>query len=154
MSIFNAESLSIWPERLRTNRGNGYLLPGAIANPRSASEGEVFPNHDCARTGSTRPGGEVLLSNPTPDPDFNDSQEGGYYPLSNQISPDQPATTAALPDFLGDLFPAELPFPNPLLIPADGSMAAFATCTLQENSVGFFPAAFGGGRIPHILPDP
>jgi phospholipid/cholesterol/gamma-HCH transport system substrate-binding protein len=149
MSIFNAETLSIWPERLATNRGNGYLLPGAIANPRSASEGEVFPNFDCARTGSTRPGGEVLLSNPTPAADFNDSQEGGYYPLSNQISPDQPATPS----------PATLPPPlNLLPIPPgtsiDGSMAAFATCTLQSNSVGAFPTAFGGGRLPHILPDP
>jgi phospholipid/cholesterol/gamma-HCH transport system substrate-binding protein len=149
MSIFNAETLSIWPERLATNRGNGYLLPGAIANPRSASEGEVFPNFDCARTGSTRPGGEVLLSNPTPAADFNDSQEGGYYPLSNSISPDQPSTPS----------PATLPPPlNLLPIPPGtsigGSMAAFATCTLQSNSVGSFPAAFGGGRLPHILPDP
>jgi phospholipid/cholesterol/gamma-HCH transport system substrate-binding protein len=153
MSIFNAETLSIYPERLRTNRGNGYLLPGAIANPRVASEGGVFSNFDCARTGSTRPGGEVLLSNPTPAADFNDSQEGGYYPLSNQISPDQPATPtpATLPPPL-DLLSPFLPIPEGTSV--NGSMAAFATCTLQSNDLGSFPAAFGGGRLPHILPDP
>jgi phospholipid/cholesterol/gamma-HCH transport system substrate-binding protein len=41
------ESLGIHRRRLSTNRGNAYLLPDAIGNPRSASFGEVEYNWDC-----------------------------------------------------------------------------------------------------------
>ena len=51
LSIYiSPESLSIYPERLDTNRGNGYLLPFAIGNRFSASQGEVFPSFDCDNT--------------------------------------------------------------------------------------------------------
>jgi phospholipid/cholesterol/gamma-HCH transport system substrate-binding protein len=109
MSIFNAESLSIYPERIRTNRGNGYLLPGAIANPFSNSQGEVFPSHDCNNThatgglgsGQVTPGRSgVPASNPP-------AKEGGYYPLSNQVPPEHP-------------------------------FAAFAPCTIQSRFPGIF----------------
>jgi hypothetical protein len=60
---------------------------------------------------------------------------------------------------LGATLPPPLDLLSPFLpIPPGtefgGSMAAFATCTLQSNDLGSFPAAFGGGRLPHILPDP
>jgi phospholipid/cholesterol/gamma-HCH transport system substrate-binding protein len=44
-----AESLSIWPTRLPTNRGNGYLAPGDLNSPASAANG-IFPNFDCKNT--------------------------------------------------------------------------------------------------------
>jgi hypothetical protein len=148
MSIFNSETLSIWPQRLATNRGNGYLLPGAITNPFSNSQGEVFPNHDCDNTGATGGLGQgqvtpglagVPASNPP-------AQEGGYYPISNQVPPTAPdlATPAFPPplDSLNDVIPAGT------LV--GGSQAAFAPCTLQQD----FPAIFGGGRVPYVPADP
>jgi ABC-type transporter Mla subunit MlaD len=45
------ESLGIHQRRLDTNRGNAYLLPNAIGNPRSASFGEVEYNWDCKPSG-------------------------------------------------------------------------------------------------------
>ncbi len=148
MSIFNSETLSIWPQRLATNRGNGYLLPGAIANPFSNSQGEVFPSHDCDNTGATgglgsgqvTPGQSGVPASSPP------AQEGGYYPLSNQLEPTMPNTaTPAFPppfDTFNDLIPAGTVI--------GGSKAAFAPCTLQSN----FPALFGGGRIPYVPADP
>jgi hypothetical protein len=112
MTILNPESLSIHPQRLATNRGNGYLMPFSIGNERSTREGQVFPSFDCANTGSTHPQGEVLLT-------------GGTTPAPAEQS--------------------NFPLPAP---------AAFPPCTLQQNDMGFFPSAFGGGRLPQILPDP
>lgn len=123
-AIINAESLSIYPQRRRTNRGNGYLLPNAIGNPRSASEGEVFPGMDCENTNSSAPGGEVLLTPGASDPQVQE----GLFPLGANFDPQQPA-----------------PF---------GPAAIFAPCTLQSNSVGVFPQAFGGSRLPQVLADP
>jgi len=123
-AIINAESLSIYPQRRRTNRGNGYLLPNALGNFRSATEGEVFPGLDCENADSTAPGNEVLLTPGASDPQ---AQEG-VFPIGANFDPDQPA-----------------PF---------GPMAIFAPCTLQSSSVGNFPAAFGGGRLPQVLADP
>jgi phospholipid/cholesterol/gamma-HCH transport system substrate-binding protein len=40
------ETLSVWPHRLPTNRGNGYLQPGSLNGFTSASSG-IFPNFDC-----------------------------------------------------------------------------------------------------------
>lgn len=160
MSIFNAETLSIYPSRLATNRGNGYLLPGAIANPRVASQGGAVSNFDCANTGSNAPDGEVLMPPPggiggsAPDVESS-SREGGYYPFSNQIPHDYAGPPLGVPT----LPPPLNTLPPPLggivgFGPFDASDAAFATCTLQSKDVGSFPAAFGGGRLPHILPDP
>ena len=39
----NAESLSVWPSRLRSNRGNGYLMPFAIASPTVGRPGRRLP---------------------------------------------------------------------------------------------------------------
>jgi ABC-type transporter Mla subunit MlaD len=144
LSIFNSETLSIHPQRLATNRGNGYLLPGAIANPFSTSQGEVIPNHDCDNTGATGGlgSGQVTPGEAGVPASTPPAQEGGYYPLSNQIGPTEPTMpTPALPPPL-DFIPAGTP--------VGGSMAAFAPCTLQ----GDFPSIFGGGRIPYVTADP
>ena len=50
MTIFTAETLSVYQSRCATNRGNGYLQPFAIGNPYSSSQAEIFPNHDCNNT--------------------------------------------------------------------------------------------------------
>ena len=55
MTIFTSETLSIYPSRLTTNRGNGYLQPFAIGNPYSSSQNEIFPNHDCNNTFGHQP---------------------------------------------------------------------------------------------------
>jgi virulence factor Mce-like protein len=44
------ETLGIYPERLDTNRGHGYVPPNAIGS--TANFGEVFPSFDCNNTGS------------------------------------------------------------------------------------------------------
>jgi phospholipid/cholesterol/gamma-HCH transport system substrate-binding protein len=62
VGYISAESLSVHPERLPTNRGNGYLLPRGLRSPASASAG-IFENWDCENTGE--PGnGEVTASPP------------------------------------------------------------------------------------------
>jgi phospholipid/cholesterol/gamma-HCH transport system substrate-binding protein len=43
------EALAVWPSRLPTNRGNGYLEPGALTGYTSAKNG-IFPNFDCKNT--------------------------------------------------------------------------------------------------------
>src|SRR3954452_13320532 len=50
MTIFNSETLSVYQNRLSTNRGNGYLQPFAIGNPYSSTQAEIFPSHDCNNT--------------------------------------------------------------------------------------------------------
>jgi phospholipid/cholesterol/gamma-HCH transport system substrate-binding protein len=49
-SYLSTETLSIHPNRLSTNRGNGYLQPLALTNPQSSMAG-IFPNFDCDPTG-------------------------------------------------------------------------------------------------------
>ena len=43
MTIFTNESLSVYPQRLNTNRGNGYLQPFAIGSFFPTTQGEIFP---------------------------------------------------------------------------------------------------------------
>jgi phospholipid/cholesterol/gamma-HCH transport system substrate-binding protein len=49
LSYLSNETLSIYPTRLPTNRGNGYLAPGDLNGPTSAQNG-IFPNFDCKNT--------------------------------------------------------------------------------------------------------
>src|SRR5581483_2337581 len=51
ISYLSSESLSVYPNRPSTNRGNGYLLPNSINSPASAAGG-IFPNFDCDNTGA------------------------------------------------------------------------------------------------------
>ena len=46
LSYTSAETFSIWPNRLNTNRGNGYLAPNSLNSYQAASAG-IFPNFDC-----------------------------------------------------------------------------------------------------------
>jgi phospholipid/cholesterol/gamma-HCH transport system substrate-binding protein len=46
LSYLSPEALSIHSARLNTNRGHGYLPPGALNDPASAAAG-IFPNFDC-----------------------------------------------------------------------------------------------------------
>ncbi len=49
LGYLGEETLAIWPSRLPTNRGNGYLEPGALNGFTSAKSG-IFPNFDCKNT--------------------------------------------------------------------------------------------------------
>ena len=55
ISYLSLESLTIQPERLPTNRGNGYLQPYAITSEPGKG---IFPNFDCNNTGE----GEIPAS--------------------------------------------------------------------------------------------
>ena len=49
LSYLGTEALALWPSRLPTNRGNGYVPPGALNGFTSAVNG-IFPNFDCKNT--------------------------------------------------------------------------------------------------------
>jgi phospholipid/cholesterol/gamma-HCH transport system substrate-binding protein len=49
----SSETLAIHPERLPTNRGNGYPQPGFLNGPQGAAIG-IFPNFDCKPTGGEK----------------------------------------------------------------------------------------------------
>ena len=127
--ILNAETLSIYPQRLRTNRGNGFLLPNAHRQLRSATEGEVFPSFECENADTNAPDNEVLLSGPT-----RRSPTCARTPGSRRARSRAPAFDPQ----------------QPVL----GARAVFAPCTLQSKSVGLFPPEFGGGRMPQVLAGP
>ena len=48
-SVLGTQSASIWPNRLATNRGHGYLTDGTLNGFALASNG-IFPNFDCKNT--------------------------------------------------------------------------------------------------------
>lgn len=54
----SAESLAVHPERLETNRGNGYPQPLSINSQLPASAGMPFPSFDCRNVG-----GDVTAEN-------------------------------------------------------------------------------------------
>jgi phospholipid/cholesterol/gamma-HCH transport system substrate-binding protein len=161
----NAESLSVWGERIRTNRGNGYLMPFALAGPTVATQGAVFPNFDCENTDlvteglgdgqvTPEPSGPLNMGGPASDPP---TQEG-VYPFTTSFLPalggvggifDQPPFST-LPPPLGG--PGGL-FENVPDVPTF-DQTAFASCILQTEANGNFPAAFGGSRLPQVLADP
>jgi ABC-type transporter Mla subunit MlaD len=82
ISHLSTESLSMWPTRLASNRGNSYLQPGAIS--RLAVDG-IFPNFDCKNTdysfGSQNPDeDEVHLGDPQATPTFAPCTIQGPFP--------------------------------------------------------------------------
>jgi phospholipid/cholesterol/gamma-HCH transport system substrate-binding protein len=158
----NAESLSVWSSRIRTNRGNGYLLPLSLASPNVADQGAVFPNFDCENTQATGGlGSGMVTPEPLPGPaggggpaSTPPTQEG-VYPFSSAVLPALGGATGLFSDPLFD------PLPDPLetaleTLPAAPTFeqTAFATCVTQTWALGNFPAAFGGGRLPQVLADP
>lgn len=90
LSHLSAETLSIWPNRLPTNRGNAYKAPDALSNFSAASKG-IFGQFDCKNTDFTpfetavAPGDEVGTEHEIFDsPDFgtqtNPDVHGGQPP--------------------------------------------------------------------------
>ncbi|HEY6771557.1 MAG TPA: MlaD family protein [Solirubrobacterales bacterium] len=128
MTIFTSESLSIQQQRLNTNRGNGYLQPFAIGSFYPTTQAEIFPSHDCNNTF----GGQPVTHNPPSSPP---QEESGQFPFSSVISPQSP-------DMVGPNFPGGTP--------ASPGPSAYAACTIAPD----FPAAFGGGKVPEVRPDP
>ena len=77
----STESLSVYPTRVSTNRGNGYPQPNALAGYQATKHG-IFPNFDC------KPSGGEVNNNP-PDkanancfvaPNFPNEFGGGQAP--------------------------------------------------------------------------
>jgi ABC-type transporter Mla subunit MlaD len=124
MLMLTPESLSIYPSRLPTNRGNGYLQPFAIGSFYPTTQAEIFPSHDCNNTF----GGQPVTHNPPSSPP---QEESGQFPLSSIVTPLDPS-------FVGS---------NPL---PPGGPSAYAGCTVAPN----FPSTFGGGAVPEVKPDP
>jgi len=60
LSYLSTESLSVHPERLETNRGNGYLQPLAL-NSYASARGGIFPNFDCKPSGGPIPRGDATV---------------------------------------------------------------------------------------------
>ena len=80
MTIFTAESLAIHQQRLKTNRGNGYLQPFAIGSYFPTTQAEIFPSHDCDNTF----GGQQVMQNPPSSPL---QEESGQFPLRRSSTP-------------------------------------------------------------------
>ena len=144
MTIFTSETLSVYPQRLNTNRGNGYLQPFAIGSFFPTTQAEIFPDHDCDNTSSFLGGGSVtgglgngqVTSSPASSPP---QSESGQFPLSSLTPP-------LTPSFIN---PDASPNSNATTLPPGGP-SAFAACTIAPN----FPSIFGGGKVPEVLPDP
>jgi len=132
MTIFNSETLSVFPQRLSTNRGNGYLQPFAIGNPYSSTQAEIFPSHDCNNTFNAGINSGVVTKDPPSAPVHQ--EDSGQFPLSSFVNPSTAQQVG--PNAPG--FPINPPGPS-----------AYAACTIAPN----FPSAFGGGSIPTVFPD-
>jgi phospholipid/cholesterol/gamma-HCH transport system substrate-binding protein len=128
MTIFTAESLSIYQKRLATNRGNGYLQPFAIGSFYPSTQAEIFPSHDCNNTF----GGQPVTHNPASSPP---QEESGQFPFSSLVNPTSP-------DQVGPNFPGGTP--------ASPGPSAYAACTVAPD----FPSLFGGGPVPVVHQDP
>jgi phospholipid/cholesterol/gamma-HCH transport system substrate-binding protein len=57
LTYISPDSLSIYPTRLATNRGNAYLPPLSL-NGRGAATTGIFPNFDCKPSGGERLAGD------------------------------------------------------------------------------------------------
>jgi phospholipid/cholesterol/gamma-HCH transport system substrate-binding protein len=141
MTIFTSESLSVYPRRINTNRGNGYLQPFGIGSFFPTTQAEIFPSHDCDNTSASFPitgglgNGQVTRSPASSPP----QSESGQFPLSSIVPPLSANFINPNPASNSDASP--LP---------PGGPSAFAACTIAPD----FPAVFGGSKIPEVLPDP
>jgi phospholipid/cholesterol/gamma-HCH transport system substrate-binding protein len=142
MTIFTTETLSVYQQRLNTNRGNGYLQPFAIGSFFPTTQGEIFPSHDCDNTSNFLGGGSVTgglgSGQVTKDPPSSPpASESGQFPASSVVTP-------LTPDFIS-------PDPNVDANPLPpGGPSAFAPCTIAPD----FPDLYGGGKIPIVTPEP
>jgi phospholipid/cholesterol/gamma-HCH transport system substrate-binding protein len=128
MTIFTAESASIYQNRLATNRGNGYLQPFAIGSFYPTTQSEIFPSHDCGNTF----GGQQVTHNPA---SSTPQEESGQFPFSSLINPTSPNQVG--PNFPGGT-------------PASPGPSAYAACTIAPD----FPSLFGGAKVPVVSRDP
>jgi phospholipid/cholesterol/gamma-HCH transport system substrate-binding protein len=95
LSYVSPESLSIYPHRLNTNRGNAYLAPGALNSYSSAVNG-IFPSFDCKNTDFT----------PTStDTDEQEIHPGESIPDVNAGQPPGTTPTQFAPCFIQGAFP-------------------------------------------------
>jgi virulence factor Mce-like protein len=92
LGIISPETLSVYSQRLPTNRGNGYIQPFGIANPFSSSQGELFAGHDCDNTGASGGLGSEQVSM---DPASTPPPQEGAFPLSVAPGPVTPTTAFA-----------------------------------------------------------
>jgi ABC-type transporter Mla subunit MlaD len=76
LTYLGAETLSIYPQRLDTNRGNAYLHPRALNRQESARAG-IFPNFDCGPSGQRRAGDG---GSPEVGPSFAPCIVAGHFP--------------------------------------------------------------------------
>src|SRR5262249_38565883 len=148
MSIFTPETLSIYQQRIATNRGDGYLAPNAIGSPRGTKFGEIFESHDCNNTSnglqnSTVQGGlgsGQVTATPASSPA---AEESGTFPFSSLLGPQAANWVGPHQVGLGTPPPPGQTSPN-------NGPSAFAPCTIAPNS----PSTFGGGKVPEVQPDP
>jgi phospholipid/cholesterol/gamma-HCH transport system substrate-binding protein len=160
----HAEALSIWPNRLPSNRGNGYLLPFAMGNPASAEQGQVVPDFDCNHTGANGGLGSGQVT-PAPNvygeggPASNPPAQEGVYPINSPILPALGGGSGLFSQPPFDTLPPPLGGPGGILEGLDptdltNNAIARAPCVLQTTTMGNFPVEFGGGRLPQVLADP
>jgi phospholipid/cholesterol/gamma-HCH transport system substrate-binding protein len=124
LGYLGQEALAVWPSRLPTNRGNGYLEPGALNGFSAASKG-IFPNFDCKNTDYANGG--------TPSSQDTDEQEivaGQSVPGINNGDP--PGTTPS--QFAACFIAGDFANDN----------------DFSGNDAG----AFGSGRFPELFSDP
>jgi phospholipid/cholesterol/gamma-HCH transport system substrate-binding protein len=81
LGYFSQETLSVYPKRLSTNRGNGYLQPGALTNFQAAKHG-IFPNFDCKPSGGevNKQPPDISNANCVIAPNFPNEFGGGQAP--------------------------------------------------------------------------
>ncbi len=89
------EALAVWPSRLPSNRGNGYLEPGALTGYTSAKNG-IFPNFDCKNTDYAAGG--------TPSSQDPDEQEIVNGQTVEGLNNDEPPGVAYAPCFIAGDF--------------------------------------------------
>jgi ABC-type transporter Mla subunit MlaD len=76
-SVLGTQTASIWPNRLATNRGHGYVTDGTLNGFAQASNG-IFPNFDCKNTD---------YSPASQNPDEDEIRRGQSVPGVNNGSP-------------------------------------------------------------------
>ena len=124
LSYTSSETFGLWPSRLATNRGNGYLEPGVLNGFSSAKSG-IFPNFDCKNTDYSQgaPAGSQ-------DTDEEELRTGETNPDINQGDPPGTSPRQFAPCFIAGDFANDNDF--------------------QAAQNG----AFGDGRFPSLFADP
>lgn len=103
IGYISPETLSMYPTRLSTNRGNGYVPPFGIGAPGSVSQNELAASHDCDNTGAT---GGLGSGQVTFTPPSNPTPSAGVFPLG--VPPFNIAALSAIPACtIAPNFPAE-----------------------------------------------